>query len=191
MYLKLIEGPTEVPVDLPAARAHVREPLTANDAQIQFALDAAIAHVDGKDGVLGRALCPQTWELVLDAFPCRRMEIPLPPLQSVTWIKYIDTAGVEQTLSDSSYWVGTAAEPAIIQACYSWPATQCRPEAVRIRFVAGYADTDAVPSPIKSAILLLMGDLYENREASIIGTIQTDNPAVDRLLFPYRVNLIA
>ena len=42
------------------------------------------------------------------------------------------------------------------------------------------------PAPVKSAALLLVGDLYENREA------QTDrqlfrNQAFDRLLNPYRV----
>lgn len=192
MYLQLITAPTQQPIDIATARAHVREPTTANDAQIQTAIDGAIAHLDGKDGILGRALCTQTWELVLDRFPCGRdrIRVPLPPLQSVTSIKYIDPDGAEQTLDTGAYVVEPAAEPGIVEPVSSWPSTKSRVGAVRIRFVAGYTSAALVPSGIRSFLLLLIGALYENREASIVGTNVTDNPVWDRLIFPYRVRLI-
>ncbi|WP_431856608.1 head-tail connector protein [Azospirillum sp.] len=43
-----------------------------------------------------------------------------------------------------------------------------------------------VPASVKAAVLLLLGDLYAIREASIVGTIHTVNPTVERLLSPYR-----
>lgn len=43
-----------------------------------------------------------------------------------------------------------------------------------------------LPGPLRAAVLLLLGDLYANREASITGTIPVENPTVDRLMFPYR-----
>ncbi|MCY1249378.1 hypothetical protein D9M72_629060 [compost metagenome] len=43
-----------------------------------------------------------------------------------------------------------------------------------------------VPAPLRAAILLLVGDLYANREARITGTIHVENPTVGRLMFPYR-----
>lgn len=43
-----------------------------------------------------------------------------------------------------------------------------------------------VPAPLRAAILLLVGDLYANREAGIAGASYVENPAVDRLMFPYR-----
>lgn len=47
---------------------------------------------------------------------------------------------------------------------------------------------DTVPGPapaaLKAAILLLVGDLYANREAS--GDKLEENPAVQNLMFPYR-----
>lgn len=46
----------------------------------------------------------------------------------------------------------------------------------------------AVPAQVKAAALLVAGDLYVNREARFVGTIQTDNPAVKALLDPYRVH---
>ncbi|RYF44378.1 MAG: phage gp6-like head-tail connector protein [Comamonadaceae bacterium] len=46
-------------------------------------------------------------------------------------------------------------------------------------------DTDA-PGPVKSAALLLVGDLYANREAQADRPL-TANKAFDMLLAPYRV----
>ncbi|MGL4692145.1 MAG: head-tail connector protein [Stenotrophomonas maltophilia] len=42
-----------------------------------------------------------------------------------------------------------------------------------------------VPAPLRAAMLLLIGDLYANREVGIAaGTIE--NPTIERLMFPYR-----
>lgn len=43
-----------------------------------------------------------------------------------------------------------------------------------------------VPAALRAAVLLLTADLYANREAGITGVSVAENPAVDRLLFPYR-----
>lgn len=48
---------------------------------------------------------------------------------------------------------------------------------------------EPVPASVKAAILLTIGDLYENREAQFVGVIRADNPTVLRLLSPYRVGL--
>ena len=44
-------------------------------------------------------------------------------------------------------------------------------------------------SAVMAAQLLLISDLYENREAQHVGVTVQDNPAVNRLLFPYRKKL--
>lgn len=46
-----------------------------------------------------------------------------------------------------------------------------------------------IDAAIKAACLLLVGDLYKNREAQFTGTIVTDNKAVENLLYPFRVNI--
>lgn len=45
------------------------------------------------------------------------------------------------------------------------------------------------PSSVRAAVLLIVGDLHENREGMITGTIVARNPTVDRLLHFYRVGL--
>jgi uncharacterized phage protein (predicted DNA packaging) len=42
-----------------------------------------------------------------------------------------------------------------------------------------------IPNAIKAACLLIVGDLYENREGASEKVVVA-NPAVDRLLYPYR-----
>lgn len=46
-----------------------------------------------------------------------------------------------------------------------------------------------VPASVRAAILLMVSDLYENRESQFIGASQADNPAFDRLLHFYRVGM--
>lgn len=46
-----------------------------------------------------------------------------------------------------------------------------------------------LPASVKSAILLVVGDLYENREGQFVGVSAVENPAVDRLLHFYRKGL--
>lgn len=42
-----------------------------------------------------------------------------------------------------------------------------------------------IPFSVSAAVLLLIGDLYENREASTPLSLK-ENPAVSRLLWPFR-----
>ena len=158
MSLKRITAPTETPIDLATAKAHTRVIGTAQDTLITLYIEAAPANLDGKDGLLGRALVTQTWEYSLDSFESQAIEIPLPPLQSVTSIKYLDTSGIEQTLSSARYTVDTASEPArVVVDADGWPDTYDSANAVTIRFVCGYGAATAVPSSLKAAILLNVG----------------------------------
>jgi len=50
-------------------------------------------------------------------------------------------------------------------------------------------DPVPLPASVKAAMLLIIGDMYANREARFVGTIQTDNPAVFNMLHFYRIGL--
>lgn len=190
MRLRLVTAPAVTPVDVAAARAHVEVYGSAHDDKLEAMIDAAVSNLDGPAGILGRALVEQEWEMSLDAFPADCLDVPLPPLRSVSSITYIDAAGAPQTLAPAAYVVDTASAPGAITPAYgtSWPATRAQRNAVKVQFKAGYGATgDDVPAAIKQAILLMVGDLFENREAAVVGAARTDNPTVDRLLFPFRI----
>jgi hypothetical protein len=95
------------------------------------------------------------------------IDIPLPPLQSITAVQYTDFSGATQTFPTESYGVSLGT-PARIQPAYShiWPISRPTIDSVQIIYVCGYGDTAAaVPDPVKSAMKLLIGTWYENRES--------------------------
>lgn len=188
MRLRLIAAPAATPLTLAEVKSQVRETTSDRDTELTAMLAAAVAQLDGRAGVLGRALVTQTWELLLDAFPCGDViELPLPPLQSVTSISYVDSDGSTQTLSTSVYGVDTACEPGAVHLKYNqeWPETRDERNAVTIRFVCGYGLAAAVPENIKSAMKLHIADLDANRERQ--GDELFENEAYANLISTYRM----
>lgn len=153
-------------VSLDRAKRHLRVDGTVEDEDITDLVAAAVEAIDGYSGRLGRAIVTQTWALHLPRFPaCRQITLPLPPLQSVTSIAYVDAAGDEQTLSSGAYDVLDGPKSAVVlKSDQAWPSTGAHPRAVTITFVAGYGAPEAVPKTIVSAVLLAVGELYANRE---------------------------
>lgn len=200
MALRLITAPTVQPLTLAEVKEHCRVNHSYDDATLQLYLEAATAYVDGPEGFLGRALVTQTWELVLDEFPENEIKIPLPPLQSVTSVTYDDASGIEQVVDSDDYTVDAVSEPGWVlpESSGAWPATFEGINAVRIRFVAGYAPTEDsppdlranVPFSIKAAILLTIGSLYEHRETVVVGGVVTQLPwGAEQLLRRHRIQL--
>jgi uncharacterized phiE125 gp8 family phage protein len=186
MAIRLIAGPGEEPITLDEAKLHLRVDVTAEDTLINGLI---IAARQAAEQATGRALMQQTWELALDCFP-DEIRLQMPPLQSVSSVKYLDQDGVLQTLATSEYLVNDYKEPARIVLAYgkSWPSTRDQENAVLVRFVAGYADADAVPQEIKQWMLMLIGSMYANRERETVGSAAAvELGFVDRLLDAYRV----
>jgi uncharacterized phiE125 gp8 family phage protein len=191
MALTLVTGPAGEPVSLGEAKGHLRVDISEDDALIGGLITAARMHVEQH---LKRALMTQTWELVLDCFPSSGgIRLPLPPLASVVSVKYTDVDGVEGTFAASNYLVDTDREPGLVRLKRSsaWPAVELQEVGgVRVRYVAGYGNAGATPRPIRQAILLLVGSLYENREDTLVAqgvTVMALPFGVKALLMPYRI----
>jgi len=169
MRISLITPPAVTAVSLDEAKEHLRVSQNSHDALITDLLAAAIGRLDGRRGVLGRALITQQWSWRIDRFPigCMSIAVPFPPLQSVQSITYLDEGGVAQTLESAKYTVVTDEEPGLIQLALDevWPATQDVPGAITIAFTAGYgADPSDVPASIRSAIKMMILRWYDNPE---------------------------
>lgn len=157
---------TSEPAVEPLTVAEVRERCgittteMSNDT-VSALITSARQQLDGWAGMLGRCLITQTWTLYVDEFDDCGIEIPLPPLQSIASVKYIDGDGAEQTVDASVYRIipGT---PSLLELAYgeSWPSHREQDDAVRVEFVAGYGDTgSSVPEPIRQAICLQVSHL--------------------------------
>jgi uncharacterized phiE125 gp8 family phage protein len=176
-------APAGQPVTLAEAKAQCRVDHSDEDTLISGLIAAAVAHVDGYTGVLGRALLTQTWRV--DADEPGKVVIPLEPVQSVA-VQYVDEAGATQSFTQFDLVRGDAFPFIQLKDTAVWPDTKTQPDAFRVTAVVGYGDASAVPQPIKQAILLMVGHLYANREA--VGESMTAVPmAVDALLAPYRL----
>ena len=106
-----------------------------------------------------RSIGAQTLELALDAFPAGPIELKQGPVASIISIRYIDSAGVEQTLASSAYALDDYGLEHWAIPVDGWRATGSVANAVKVRYVAGN-----VPPAVQSALLLTVADLYENRE---------------------------
>lgn len=190
MSLKLITAPTQEPITLGETKDHLRVDSADDDALISVLITAARQHIDGRDGWLGRALMTQTWDYALYSFPTTDcLELPLAPVQSITSITYTDTDGASQTFASGNYALGADLDwsPRVnLGYDKSWPSTRSIPDAVTVRFVAGYASAADVPAPIKAAMLMIVGHLYEHRESVVDKQLSEVPRSVDSLLMPYR-----
>lgn len=174
----------------------VNESTTAEDALLTAIITAAREHVEDH---CRRALLTQTWELYLDAWP-EGDAIPLPfgNLQNgestapvVTWK---DTDGTVTTLTvGTDYLVETNGEGIgriVLPYGGSWPSGTPYPSnPITIRFTCGWAAAADIPSKIVSAILMICGDLYRNRESQSAGAAQIyfENKTVRALLSSARL----
>jgi uncharacterized phiE125 gp8 family phage protein len=186
MNLKLITPATTEPVTLTEAKSHLRITDSNNDTYITAIIKPARIKCEN---LTGRSLAPQTFELILDNFPYEKIEIPMPPVTTLSSIKYKDSDGIETEWTSSEY-IFYDSEPAVIVPAYgySWPSFTPYPMgAVKVRYVAGHTAAN-IPVPVKQAILLLIGHLFENREAVISGNELKEIPlGINSLLFDYKI----
>lgn len=157
---------TVEPVTLAEAKAHLRLIHTDDDAMVSGLISAAREAVELRTG-LALAAAGYLW-----APPRFGGALPLWPA----------------TVTAVTQWDGSARVP----------VTDSRVDEARGRLVLGdyceaqvafTADPPAsIPAALKASILLIVGELYENAEAATEKAL-ADNPALDRLCWPYRRNL--
>lgn len=172
MQYKIITPPTTEPLTLGEAKQYLR--LTDSTIYEDTAEDATIAGLiiaarEYCENYTGRALMSQTIEAYLDRFPCGDIELPRPPLVSVTSVKYKDYTGAETTLTAETDYIVDVDSPVgqiVLPYGKTWPvAALYTVNPIKIRYIAGYS---LPPKTMKLAMLLLTGHWYLNREA--VGT---------------------
>jgi uncharacterized phiE125 gp8 family phage protein len=195
MHIRVKTAPTVEPVTLYEAKTHCRLDYEESEENslIETLITAARQQVEA---LTNRALITQTLQLVLDAWPDGAIELPRPPVVTVTSVTYADYLGVPATLSAATdYYLDDESEPALVALRHgkSWPRIALRSSgAIVVEYTAGYGATAAsVPRSIVQAMLLLIGYWYENREAMAdskfaVGLRETPF-AVSALLAPYVV----
>jgi uncharacterized phiE125 gp8 family phage protein len=179
----LITAPNEEPTTIATLRDHGTLDSAVPDALLTLYLKAARRTAEY---LTGRALVTQTWRATLPAF-AEQMVLARPPVQSVSWVKYFDTTGTEQTLSNTYYRFHAKPIPGYVTRIdgMDWPDVAVRPDPVTIQFVCGYGAAAAVPEDIVNWILVRAATAVDNREevdrTGRLGKLEF----VDSLLQPY------
>ena len=180
--LTLVTRPTEEPVSRHDAKVWLRLDHSTEDELV----DSLIRMVREQVEERGIAVMTQTWDLRLDRFPSV-IRIPKTPIQEVSSISYVDTNGDTQTLAASEYTTDVYSKPARIVPAYgeSWPSIRSVPNAVTVRFVAGYgsgATPAEIPERIIQAMRMALTTAYAMR-----GDHQAAENAVARVLDNYEL----
>lgn len=162
MGLTLVTPPAAEPVSLTEAKKNANIQISGDDTWLTSQIIMAREYAEA---FLRRQLVTATWDYTLPAFPAEII-VPLPPLQSITSVKYLDADSAEQTVSSGDYETDIVTEPGRIRpvSTASWPSIGDDYNAVIVRFVAGYGAAAAVPDIIKMALLLRITFFYEARK---------------------------
>lgn len=209
--LIVVTPPTQEPLSLTDAKAHLRVDFGDDDAYISSLITASRTRIEQASYT---RMLTQTLQLGLDYFPggwwgpqlynasfwpptASLPTIDLePPVQSVTSVTYVDPAGNTQTWPSADYVVDVNTRPGRLLPAISqaWPTTGRQPGAVKVTFVSGYTTPDAVPADLIHAMKLLLSEWYENRAdaeiASRITSVQLPE-GVASLLIPYQPAYVA
>lgn len=191
-----IVPPADPVVSLAVAKHFLRVDHDEDDALIAAMVAAATGHLDGWQGILRRCLVSQTWRFALDRFPAGLpIELPVPDGRSAS-ISCRSPDGTTVEIAADDLVVHPLAGRTCVRTALDapWPETARASDAVRVDLVCGFGPPADLPAPIVSAILLMVGDLYRNRETTgtgsgVVGAIPMST-TVAALLSPYRQGLV-
>ena len=183
MILSTTTPPTVEPVSVSAAKAHL---LVTHDEQDTLIGEKITAAREYAETYTGRPLVVRTLALKLDAFPSQ-IELPHPPLVSVSSITYTDSAGDTQTVSTDTYTADTAAEPGIVRLAYgqSWPSPRGDANCITVSFVAGYAAS--FTADVSTDVLTISGRTVADADIVRLSTTDGDLPAGLSAMTDYHV----
>jgi uncharacterized phiE125 gp8 family phage protein len=165
----LASAPATYPITTSEAKSQLRIDISDDDTLIDTYIGTATAWCEE---VCRAKFITQTWDFWYQNWPGEnKITVMFPPLQSVTHLKYYEDDGTEYTFASSNYHVNTYSRygEIVLKDSISWPSTTLRMvNGFVIRAIVGYGNAAAVPLNIKQAIKLLVGEMYENRENTVI-----------------------
>lgn len=186
MVAILVTPPVAEPVTREEAKAHARIDGTEEDARVDALIAAARADVENRTG---RALVAQGWRIVRDGVPRGGvLRLSPAPVQSVTAVTVYGEDGAPSVVPAEEYEVDVASSPGrlVLRRGLGWQARSVN--GLEVDITCGYGGPEAVPAPLRHAVLMLVAYWFEVREAAAYGVVA--GPVASRtaaLVAPYRV----
>ncbi|MFW0776210.1 MAG: head-tail connector protein [Rickettsiales bacterium] len=196
MSLTIASYPVAEPITIEEAKNHLNIDLEYSDEDnlIESYIVAARTYCEQ---YLGYPLVRTAFNWSFNSFESSEIEMPVGRAIAINSITYVDTAQSPnvQTLSTDVYALDSGVNPPVLYLKYgqSWPSVRGGRNDITVNFASGFDDSgasprdydDQMPEAIKSAIKLILGELWLIRERTT--DIQTyKNDAADNLLMFYR-----
>ncbi len=180
-------------VSVPTMRKHLQVEHEGDDAYIASLILAAQDKVQSDTG---RGVGRQVLEM--QATPCAAgVELPFPPFVSLDQVQYVDTDDALQTMGSDDL---TALRAQIVLGRFKratvrpvagvWPAMADRPDALRLRFTAGFQASEIAAQRLGHAMLMLVAHWYANRETATTAALSEIPHGAAALIAEARVPFI-
>ena len=187
---QVITPASTYPVSLTEAKSHLKVDTTADDTYITSIIKAA---TQLSEEYTNRFFIDTEIEQYASSF-VELKTLFKSKVSAITNVKYYDNNNTLQVLSATVYNTQLNYEPSQIQLAenQSFPSITKRNDAVRAKYTVGYGSSASdVPEIIKQAILMTIGNFFQNRNSVVIGRIATELPMnVKWLLDTYKVQIV-
>lgn len=190
--MPLITEPSREPVTLAETKKWCDIEHDDDDSLINRLISAARRQVEVRTQ---SSLVRQLRRLYIDRFPDECVYLPYGPVKQIEAVYYVDMDGVTQTVSSSPLPYTLDHEDNLLRAYGQiFPNSRPQKNAVYIDYWAGYFNpanspimlTDAIPDDLKSAIMMMVRDLYDNPSTQNAVELY-QNKAFNMLIEPYRM----
>ncbi|MDX3805476.1 head-tail connector protein [Bosea thiooxidans] len=180
-----LEPPATEPVSLAEARLFLRLDQNEEDDLLALLITAARLMVEAASG---RCLIDQNWRIVLDRWPAGgEIRLPLSPVSAITAARVYDVLGAPQPVAETALSLDRLADPPLIRVIGDVPEIGRDRGAIEIDVVAGYGATaNAVPAPLRQAVLRLAARWFEQRGDVASRDAQALPAEIAALIAPYR-----
>jgi len=156
--------PTIEPISVDEVKLFARIDGTDEDDLIASFIESARLACEN---YLCRTLIEQTITLKMDYWADTQIELPRPPLISITEVETLDESNVATVYSSDNYYSIIEDDLSLlcIKKGYSIPENTARDfGGFQVRYKAGYGSTaSSVPAPIREALKFWVTHMYESR----------------------------
>lgn len=185
-FVKRTVAPSNL-LTLAQAKEHLRVSHSEEDDYITALCSVVTGHLDGWSSYTGQAIGQQTYTLTGTRLhgSCEVL-LPVNPFSSLTSFSYFDGDNSAQTLNVSTQLRTVSNDSRAVMSPAigtNWPGMYDRSDAWVLTYVAGFS---TVPTEVIHASKLLLGHLYENREATTENSLTEIPYGVSMLLEPFK-----
>ncbi|SHF67435.1 phage conserved hypothetical protein, phiE125 gp8 family [Loktanella atrilutea] len=177
-----ITPPDWAPIKVEEAKLFLRVDGAEEDALIEGLIAAAVDHLDGRSGILGRCMVTQVWRYQAQCLHAQ-FDFDMPGATAAT-VRFVDATGETQAVTlPNDRLVETVRGSSLIVSDADPLAAWRGPAMIDATF--GTA-VDDVPPALVQAVRMLVAHWYANREAVVTRSAAPLPLGVQMLIAPYR-----